>query len=221
MNENGKAPADHPAGVSRQETAPRPGPGRNRSRLLVTLTVVVPVVLLAAVAVSGMDRPEATSDAAASAASPGATISGRAGADGVLQVGAQAPAFSVSTLSGGTFQMPAGKPTILTFVDLCPTCIGATRKIAALEERFSDVTVLAVTSDPTADSARMENFMRQAGDPDFELALDPQSTLTQRFDAFSMAANVLVTDPAGQITYRGPVDEETMEAALVEAGARR
>ena len=63
-----------------------------------------------------------------------------------LQVEAQAPAITVSPLSGGTFQMPAGKPTILTLVDLCPVCIEDTRKLGALRKRFSDLTVLGVAS---------------------------------------------------------------------------
>lgn len=189
---------------------------RSRSRWLLALLIVVPVVLLSVVAIKGMDRP----DARAGRGEQGATFTGQAALDGGLQVGKQAPAFSVTTLSGSTFKLPAGKPTILTFVDLCPTCIGDTRKVAALQKRFGDVAVLAVASDPTADSGRIKDFIRQAGDPDFELALDPRSTLTQRFDAFSMGANILVADPAGQITYRGPVDEVALAAALVKAGAR-
>lgn len=220
MKEDSKTSTDHPAGVCRQEKAPRSRLGRSRSRMLFALTIVVPAVLLAAVAILEKDRPESTSDAGASPADQGATTSGRArGGDG-LQVEGQAPTFSVTTLSGGTFEMPGGKPTLLTFVNLCPTCLEDTRKIGALQERFGDVAVLAVASDPTADRARMEDFIQQAGNPDFELALDPHSTLTQRFDAFSMAANVLVTDPTGRITYRGPVDEKAIETALVEAGAR-
>ena len=174
------------------------------------------MVLLGVVAIKGMDRPDAT----AGLGDQGATITGDAARDGDLQVGEQAPAFSVTTLSGNTFKVPAGKPTILTFVDLCPTCLEDTRKVAALQERFGDVAVLAVASDPTADKGRIKDFIRQAGDPDFELALDPQSTLTQRFDAFSMGANILVADPAGRITYRGPVDDNALTAALIEAGAR-
>lgn len=212
MNENRKATADHPA-VSRPEAA---APRRSRSRWLLALLVVAPVVLLGVIAVKGMDRPDATGGVAGQ----GATITGDGAQDGALQVGEQAPAFSVTTLSGNTFQIPAGKPTILTFVDLCPTCIDDTRRVAGLQERFGDVAVLAVASDPTADSGRIKAFIRQAGDPDFELALDPQSTLTQRFDAFSMGANILVADAAGRITYRGPVDDKALAAALIEAGAR-
>lgn len=209
---NRKVIADRPKGMERDSPVPR----RSQSRWLLALVIAVPVVLLGVVAMKGMDRPDATADVAGQ----GATVAGEAAGGGPAQVGEQAPAFSVTTLSGGTFEMPAGKPTILTFVDLCPTCIEDTRKVGALGERFSDLAVLAVASDPTADRARMEDFMRQAGSPDFELALDPQSTLTQRFDAFSMAANVLVADPAGRIIYRGPVGEEAMAAALAEAGAR-
>ncbi|MDT0278232.1 TlpA family protein disulfide reductase [Blastococcus goldschmidtiae] len=115
--------------------------------------------------------------------------------------------------------MPNGTPTILTFVDLCPTCIADTRTIAGLQERFADVAVLAVASDPTADRARVEDFVGQAGARDFQLALDPQSTLTTRFDAFSMSASVLVVDRNGEIVYRGPVDEQAMADALTAAGA--
>lgn len=211
MTENRKAPADHPR-VTPESAAPR----RNRFRWLLALLIVVPVVLLGVVAMKGLDRPDAT----AGLANQGAIVTGDAASEGNLQVGEQAPAFSVTTLSGSTFQVPAGKPTILTFVDLCPTCIADTRKVAGLQKRFGDVAVLAVASDPTADRGRIQDFIRRAGNPDFELALDPQSTLTQRFDAFSMGANILVADPAGQITYRGPVDDKALTAALVEAGAR-
>ena len=215
MKENHKAPADRPASRRPESPAPR----RSRSHWLLVLVIAVPVMLLGVVAVRGMDRPEPTVGDGAGAAGQGATVDDVA-RGGPAQVGEQAPTFSVTTLSGNTFQVPAAKPTILTFVNLCPTCIEDTRRVGALQERFGDVAVLAVASDPTADSVRMEDFIRQAGNPDFELALDPQSTLTQRFDAFSMAANVLVVDPTGRITYRGPVEEQAMAAALVEAGAR-
>lgn len=190
-----------------------------RPRALAALAVAVPVVLLGAVAVTGLDRSEdrvgAAAGATAEVAAAGAVI--RSKPTGGLAVGQTAPAFSVPTLSGGTFQMPSGAPTVLTFVNLCPTCIEDTRAIGALRERFPEVAVLAVASDPTADRAAVEEFMRQAGSPDFALALDPDSTLTQTFDAFS--ASVLVVDGAGRITYRGPVQEDAMVAALREAGA--
>lgn len=182
------------------------------SRVIISLAILVPGVLLGALAITGLNGRADTS-------STGATLDDES-ASGRLEVGYEAPAFNVDTLSGGTFQVPSGQPAILTFVNLCPTCIDDTRKIGALQERFGGVDVLAIASDPLADKARLEEFMRQADSPAFELALDPESTLTQRFDAFSMGASVTVVDGSGRITYRGPVEVESMSAALIEAGAR-
>lgn len=193
-----------------------------RSRWLVVLALAVPVALLAALAVRGLDRSGTTT--VVGAAAPGAASTPRPPAapagPAVLGVGAAAPAFTVATLSGGTFQLPAGKPAILTFVNLCPACIDATRALGAVRARFGNVAALAVATDPTADAATLRAFMRQAGNPDFALALDPQSTLTRRFDAFSLGGAVVVADADGRITYRGPVDETAIQAALTAAGAR-
>ncbi len=182
------------------------------SRVVISLAILVPGVLLGAIAISGLNG-------GADTPSTGVTL-GDESASGQLEVGNEAPAFEVDTLSGGTFQVPSGRPTVLSFVNLCPSCIPATRQIGALQQRFEGLDVLAIASDPSADQVRLEEFMRQAGSPAFELALDPDSTLTQRFDAFSMGANVTIVDGSGRITYRGPVDVESMRAALIEAGAR-
>ena len=201
-------------------SAPTPAPGRRtRVRWWVALAVAVPLVLLGAVAVTGLDRPDAGAAAGADL-QPGPADGRRSEGSDRPQVGDLVPQFTVQTLSGGAFQMPNGTPTILTFIDLCPTCIADTRTIAGLQERFADVAVLAVASDPTADRATLEDFVGQAGARDFQLALDPQSTLTTRFDAFSMSASVLVVDRNGEIVYRGPVDEQAMADALIAAGAQ-
>lgn len=198
---------------------PRPGARpKNRVRWWVALAVAVPVILLAAVATTGLNRPDAGPSTGV-ALQPGPVREGTAQGNGV-RVGDRVPRFTVPTLSGGAFQMPNGTPTILTFIDLCPTCIGSVRIITGLQQRFPGVAVLAVASDPTADRATIEGFVRQGGARDFQLALDPQSTLTTRFDAFSMSGSVLVVDRFGEITYRGPVEEQPMADALTAAGAQ-
>lgn len=200
-------------------STPSSAPGtRTRVRWWVALAVAVPLVLLGAVAVTGLDRPNAGVTSGADL-QPGPADGGAEGSDRP-EVGDQVPLFTVPTLSGGAFQMPNGTPTILTFVDLCPTCIKDVGTIAGLQERFPDVAVLAVASDPTADRTTLEDFVAQGGARDFELALDPQSTLTARFDAFSMSASVLVVDRNGQILYRGPVEEQALADALIAAGAQ-
>lgn len=200
----GPAPKGSP---SSQRRATRPG-----SRVVISLAILVPGVLLGALAISGLNGGAGTPSTAVTL--------GDESASGRLEVGNEAPAFEVDTLSGGTFQVPSGRPAVLSFVNLCPSCIPATRQIGALQQRFEGLDVLAIASDPSADQVTLEEFMRQAGSPAFELALDPDSTLTQRFDAFSMGANVTIVDGSGRITYRGPVDVESMSAALIEAGAR-
>ena len=224
MNKNREPAADDAlsaGGRARSTTAPGSAPGRPRSGWLRAVVIAVPVVLLGAVAVNGMERPEVTAGGGAGLANQGAVMDAGAAGGEARRVGDRVPAFEVPTLSGGTFQMPTGRPTILTFVNLCPTCIEATRRVGVIQERFDDVAVLAVASDRTADQAALEDFIRQAGSPDFELALDPQGTLTERFEAFSMDASVLVVDGEGVITYRGPAADEAMAAALTAAGARR
>ena len=201
-------------------STPSPGRrGKTRIRWWVALAVAVPVILLGAVAITGLDGPQAGLPAGASL-NPGPASGGRTDGSGGPEVGDRVPQFTVPTLSDGAFQLPNGTPTILTFIDLCPTCIPDTRTIAGLQDRFPAVAVLAVASDPTADRATLEAFVRQAGARDFELALDPQSTLTTRFDAFSMSASVLVVDRNGEIVYRGPVDQQAMADALIAAGAQ-
>lgn len=203
-------------------TSTPPGSGQNdvlqssprRGRLAVVAALAVPAVLLGAVAVRGLDRPEGASPPSGS----GVQVAAETGSG--LAVGDQAPSFEVTTLAGGQFAFPTGAPTILTFADLCPTCVADTATIAALQSRFPGVKVLAVASDPTADDAALRSFLEEAGATGFEMALDPQSTLTQRFDAFSMGAAILVADAEGRITYRGPVEDKQIAAALQAAGAR-
>lgn len=208
--------------MARASTTISRGPGNRRadvletprrSRLGIVAAVAVPLVLLGAVAVQGLDRP-----GGAASSQAGAQVSSAEGSG--IAVGDRAPSFEVATLDGGQFAFPAGAPTILTFADLCPTCVEDTAKIAALQARFPGVKVLAVASDPTADDAALRSFIDQAGATGFEMALDPDSTLTQRFDAFSMGAAILVTDAEGRITYRGAVEEAQIETALQSAGAR-
>lgn len=222
MNEDPRTTGE-PVEAGRQSSpASRRGPRRLHSGWLIGLAIVVPVALLGALIIGGMGGPGATSGTGAGvSSSQSATINDDARGVGAVQAGTQVPGFSVPTLTGGTFRMPAGKPTILTFVNLCPTCIEDIRKIGAIQERFGDVAVLAVASDPTADRAALKEFIRQGGDPNFQLALDPESVLVQRFNAFSMDANVLVIDSEGLVTYRGPAEEQALASALTEAGAVR
>ena len=177
--------------------------------------MAVPLVLLGAVAVTGLDRPEARVPAGADL-DGGAASGGTAGSDRP-QVGDRVPQFTVPILSGGAFQMPNGTPTILTFIDLCPTCIADTRTIAGLQERFADVAVLAVASDPTVDRARFEDFVGQAGARDFQLALDPQSTLTTRFDAVSMSASVLAAGGRHARGRRTPSQQRSSQQSADQA----
>jgi DNA-binding transcriptional ArsR family regulator len=200
------------------ESRPR-GSAQNRRWSLLSAAVLLPVLLLALVAVRGLDGGSSGDTGVASTTTAGVDLVPGASAAGQLEQGVTVPEFSVSTLSGATFRMPSGQPTVLTFVNLCPTCIGDTRTIGALQQRFADVAVLAVVTDPTADAARVQH-MQQAGDPPFALALDPDSALTRAFDAFSKAASVVVTDRSGRITYRGPAEEEALVSALRAAGAR-
>lgn len=215
---NGRA--GHPGESAGAAAESRPHEAaHNRRWSLLPVAVLIPVLLLALVAIRGVEGASSSGAAVPSTTTAGDLVPEAATA-GQLEPGASVPEFSVSTLSGGTFRMPSGQPTVLTFVDLCPTCIGDAQTIGALQQRFSDVAVLAVASDPTADAARVQEFMQQAGDPPFALALDPDSTLTRAFDAFSMAASVVVTDASGRITYRGPAREEALVSALRAAGAR-
>lgn len=175
--------------------------------LAAVLGTTVLTILVGAVVIKGPDNLERTGDTGPSIRA------------GEVSVGAPVPAFGVPIVSGGTFRMPSEQPTILTFIDLCPTCIDDVRTIGTLQRQFGNVAVLAVASDPTADVATLRGFVDQAGDFDFALALDPQSTLTQRFNAISMAASVFVTDPRGMLIYRGPADPEALDSALRKAGA--
>jgi peroxiredoxin len=186
--------------------------------LLTVLGIMVPAVLVGALLFKGQEAREADLGAATAtrAADPVGDDSRESGA---VTVGAPVPAFEVTTVSGETFQMPSGKPTILTFVNLCPTCIQDVRTVGELQRQFGNVTVLAVASDPTADTATLTDFVDQAGDFDFTLALDPQTALTQRFDAFSVAGSVVVAAPDGTVTYRGPADRQALQNALRAAGA--
>jgi peroxiredoxin len=210
-------PTDRPADEQR-ELGNRRANGSRRVLLLTVLGIMVPAVLVGALLFSG-EEPRQADLAAGTAVRAEVPAGGDSRESGAVTIGAPVPAFEVTTVSGETFQMPSGEPTILTFVNLCPTCIQDVRTVGELQKQFGNVTVLAVASDPTADAATLTDFVDQAGDFDFTLALDPQTALTERFDAFSKAGSVVVADAEGTVTYRGPADREALQTALQAAGA--
>lgn len=128
--------------------------------------------------------------------------------------------FAIATISGEAFRVPAGRPTVLFFMNTegCGECAeeaGALDSIA--EQRPGEVAILAVEMVPGTPRESLEGFSESLGGLDYALAVD-DGQLVRRFGARALSTTV-VLDGAGREVFRDAVssDETTLTRALARA----
>lgn len=136
-------------------------------------------------------------------------------------VGKKATAFTAATVGGGTFRVPAGKPTVIYFMaGWCSSCIPEAQALADVAQADAGrVAILAVDADPSDPLSSLENFMRTVGSPDYAFAQDQGGQLVQAFSASTLETTVML-NAGGTVVYRNAVsiDEAALRAALQQAG---
>lgn len=203
----------YPARGRRPSTSRHRPPSRSRAWLWLA-TAVPLVVLLALAAVRPGSRSNGTADAG--------TGSARVDAEGrgTTDVGGQAPAFSVTTLSGATFSFPTGKPTVLFFLaGWCGSCVPEAQALGRIQRDLGDrVAILAVSIDPSETPDTLREFIRAAGSPQYPFAIDAEGTLMRAFNARSLDTTV-IAGPTGRIVFRDgiPTGETTLRSAIARA----
>lgn len=134
--------------------------------------------------------------------------------------GVASAALSVKTVSGSTFSVPAGKPTVLFFMTgECASCVEGARTLDAIERQYGDrLAVLAVDMDPGASTAAVRAFAESAGSPRYSFARDPDGRMVGAL-AVRALDTVVITDANGAVVYRGvSPDQASLRAALGKAG---
>lgn len=128
--------------------------------------------------------------------------------------GSASAALSVKTISGTTFSLPAGKPTMLFFMTgEFASCIDA------IERQYGDrLAVLAVDMDPGATTAAVRAFAEAAGSPRYSFARDPDGRMVGAF-AVRALDTVVITDASGTVVYQAvSPDQASLRTALGKAG---
>ncbi len=194
----------HTAGSTEPPAGPRPRRPRSL-RVAAVVASVVGVVVLASVALHN------------NSARVGPTLAGPTQSPGA---GASASGpLSVRTISGSTFNLPAGKPAVLFFMTgECASCIEGARTLDGIERQYGDgLAVLAVDMDPGATTAAVRAFAQAAGNPRFDFARDPDGRMVSAF-AVRALDTVVVTDANGVEVYRGPsTDQASLRSAVAKA----
>ncbi|MHB8718603.1 MAG: TlpA family protein disulfide reductase [Candidatus Dormibacteria bacterium] len=154
-------------------------------------------------------------------ATPRVSVTSPAG--GSAQVGDRASGFTATTVAGQTFQVPAGRPTVLYFMaGWCSSCRPEAQALGQIDsQRHGQVAILAVDADPTDPLASLQNFIAQVGNPGYAFVQDEGGALVQAFGATALDTTVVI-DGNGRVVYRNtrPIDEQTLEAALARAGSQ-
>jgi peroxiredoxin len=139
--------------------------------------------------------------------------------DGGSAVGEQAPAFTVTTTTGETVRLPAGKPAVLSFATAWCSPVVETAALAAIARELGPrVAVLGVGVDPSEPLADLDGFAARFGGG-YGYVQDGDGTLSTALGVRTLDSTV-VLDPGGRIVWRdpGPTDEATLRAALAQAG---
>lgn len=198
----------------------RPRPRARRGGWVAAAVAAIAVVMLAVVATGQNDAPPAAQPGSGpGAALPSSSASPDAGA-------AAAPAavsddgFSVATTDGGTFAVPAGRPTVLFFLTTegCASCIEEGGALNAIAERWGDrAAILGVEMVPGTPTEYIEYFAEYMGGLRYPIAVD-DGQLVRRFGARTLDTTV-VLDGQGREVFRDsvPTDEATLEEALTRA----
>jgi thiol-disulfide isomerase/thioredoxin len=199
----------------------------HRPTLWLTAAALAGVTVLVGAAIRGGDAAvvpaaEGPSAAASQQHTEEVTEEIRLSAQGGSQSGDQAPQFSAVTTAGTSFTLPSGRPTVVFFMaSWCLSCVAEAQALGRLQEEHGDrVTILGVDVDPRDTLPTVRQFAAEAG-VDYGFVRDGDGTLTQALDVRALDTTV-VTDRNGRIVFRDavPTDEETLRAALGEAGLR-
>lgn len=192
----------------------RPGPVARALRRPVVAVTLVALAGVVGLAVFGLRSGGGTS---ASSKGPRVETGGSEGA----RVGEVAPSFSVTTLSGSTFRFPTGKPTALWFTaDGCRSCLP---KAQALDRIKADVgerlAVLGVDISPSDTESVFRSWIKEAGNPRFDFAMDRAGELTLAMGVRD-TSTIVIVDGKGKVVYNsaGAADEAAFRAALGKAG---
>jgi hypothetical protein len=190
----------------------RPG---TRHRWLVVAGVAVVVAVVLAV-VAGRAGHRAAPTAAAASGGPGVV---RVDRPGGVRVGEAAAALHVTTLSGGRFRLPAGRPAVLLFMAAwCNPVVEASALQRIDQDLAGRVAILGVDVDPTESLAALQGFTDRVG-VHYGFVQDRDGALAGALGVRAVDTTVVV-DGAGRIVYHDavPTDEATLRAALRSAG---
>jgi len=166
------------------------------------------VVLAAVVAVvhgTGDDTP------AADGASGRVAVQRQGGS----RVGEQATAFRATTMTGGEFTLPAGKPVVLFFMAVwCNPQLEASALDRIERDLDGRMAVLGVDADPSEPLATLRGFADRIG-ARYGYVRDGDGALSRAFGVQAMDTTIVV-DAAGRIAFRDsvPTDEATLRAAI-------
>lgn len=174
---------------------------RSRWRTLTAAAVAVAAVLV--LAMTALDRPGPSVDAAA-LARPGAQDSGGP--------------FSLTSTDGRTIAVPGSRPTVLFFMAWwCVSCVEEGKAIQALEGEYEDrVEFVAVETTPNATTEEVADFKAQANNPDNPYVVDRRGELIDRYDVTTLDTTILIASD-GEILARvngDPLGESDLRAFL-------
>ncbi len=213
-------PSDLPEYQLLPEPEERPRRGPNR-RLWAGVALVA-VLVLAAVATGRNDDAVTPSGptAAAELSSPSPSGGPTPPAVAPASVELRGDGFSVATTDGGTFAVPAGRPTVLFFLTTegCASCVEEGGTLNAIAERWGDrAAILGVEMVPGTPKEYIDAFAEFMGGLRYPIAVD-DGQLVQRFGARTLDTTV-VLDAQGREVFRDsfPTDEATLEDALARA----
>lgn len=153
----------------------------------------------------------------------GATLRGEGTGGARTEPGPLQPAFSVGTLSGGTFEFPTGRPTALYFTgSTCASCLPKAEALGRIERQAGDaVAVLGVDIDGFDTEEMFRDWITHAGSPRHAFAMDRDFHLLELFDVAALST-VIVTDGDGRLVWRSTehATEDELRAVLRRAGLR-
>jgi peroxiredoxin len=179
------------AGRPTQKRAPASSRRRRRShRSLLPRLIVGAITLAVLVAIIVFVRANMT----------GAATTGQS---------ATAPDFTLSTLSGTTFQLAAqqGHPVVLYFMaTTCASCVQGSHNVAeALQSaRATGAEVLAIDVNATDGPADLQAFIQAVGIPastPIQWGIDTTGAITSAYQVQTLETTVVI-DRHGQVAYR-------------------
>lgn len=188
----------------------------------VTMALRRPGVVAAALALAavvGLALFGLRSDESGSASSKGPRV--ETGGSQGAEAGEVAPSFTVATLSGSTFRFPTGKPTALWFTaNGCQSCLPKAQALDRIKAEAGDrLAVLGVDISPTDTESVFRSWIKEAGNPRFDFAMDRAGALTLAMGVHD-TSTIVIVDGKGKVVYNsaGAADEAAFRAALVKAG---